>query len=137
MGEENKPSIASIVCYSLNGETGEMKELGKITSISEAKVGKATGEKNECVGFCNVGANQTGELTLEVMPRTITKKRFIKLLMGMGYQKNEATKMHNEFMKKYKFRSVIGLIFFEMDYRAGRTFEFRIGGFEDVNCESE
>ena len=43
--------------------------------------------------------------------------------------------MHNEFMKKYKFRSVIGLVFFEMDYRAGRTFEFKIGGFEDVNCE--
>ena len=134
MGEENKPSI---VCYSLNGETGEMKELGKIASISEAKVGKATGEKNECVGFCNVGANQTGELTLEVMPRAIKKKRFIKLLMGMGYQKNEAIKMHSEFMKKYKFRSVIGLICFEMDYRIGKTIEFKIGGFEDVNCESE
>lgn len=134
MGEENKPSV---VCYSLNGETGEMKELGKIASTSEAKVGKATGEKNECVGFCNVGANQTGELTLEVMPRTITKKRFIKLLMGMRYQKNEAIKMHNEFMKKYKFRSVIGLVFFEMDYRMGTTIEFKIGGFEDVNCESE
>ena len=134
MGEENKPSV---VCYSLNGETGEMKELGKIASTSEAKVGKATGEKNECVGFCNVGANQTGELTLEVMPRVIKKKRFIKLLMGMGYQKNEAIKMHNEFMKKYKFRSVIGLICFEMDYRMGTTIEFKIGGFEDVNCESE
>lgn len=134
MGEENKPSI---VCYSLNGETGEMKELGKIASISEVKVGKATGEKNECVGFCNVGANQTGELTLEVMPRAIKKKRFIKLLMGMGYQKNEAIKMHSEFMKKYKFRSVIGLICFEMDYRIGKTIEFKIGGFEDVNCESE
>lgn len=134
MGEENKPSI---VCYSLNGETGEMKELGKITSISEAKVGKATGEKNECVGLYNVGANQTGELTLEVMPRAITKKRFIKLLMGMGYQKNEAIKMHNEFMKKYKFRSVIGLFCFEIDYRIGTTIEFKIGGFEDVNCESE
>lgn len=134
MGEENKTSV---VCYSLNGETGEMKELGKISSISEVKVGKATGEKNECVGFCNVGANQTGELTLEVMPRAIKKKRFIKLLMGMGYQKNEAIKMHSEFMKKYKFRSVIGLICFEMDYRIGKTIEFKIGGFEDVNCESE
>lgn len=134
MGEENKTSV---VCYSLNGETGEMKELGKISSISEVKVGKATGEKNECVGFCNVGANQTGELTLEVMPRAIKKKRFIKLLMGMGYQKNEAIKMHSEFIKKYKFRSVIGLICFEMDYRIGKTIEFKIGGFEDVNCESE
>lgn len=134
MGEENKPSV---VCYSINGETGEMKELGKIASISEAKIGKATGEKNECVGFCNVGANQNGELTLEVMPRTIKKKRFIKLLMGMGYQKNEAIKMHNEFMKKYKSRSVIGLFCFEIDYRIGTTIEFKIGGFEDVNCESE
>lgn len=132
MGEEIKPSV---VCYSINGENGEMKELGKVASTSEIKVGKATGEKNKCVDFCNVGANQTGEITLEVKPRTITKKRFIKLLMGMRYQKNEAIKMHNEFMKKYKFRSVIGLVFFEMDYRAGRTFEFRIGGFEDVNCE--
>lgn len=85
MGEENKPSI---FCYSIDGATGEMKKLGKIASTSEVKVGKATGEKNKCVGlYNNVGANQTGELTLEVMPRAITKKRFIKLLMGMGYQK--------------------------------------------------
>lgn len=134
MGEENKPSV---VCYSINGETGEMRELGKVASTSEIKVGKATGEKNKCVDFCNVGANQTGEFTLEVKPRTITKKRFIKLLMGMGYQKNEAIKMHNEFMKKYKCRSEIGLICFEMDYRIGKTIEFKIGGFKDVNCESE
>ena len=134
MGEENKQSI---VCYSINGKTGEMKELGKISSISEVKVGKATGEKNECVGFCNVGENQTEELTLEINPRLIKKKRFVKLLMGMGYQKNEAIKMHDEFMKKYKSRSVIGLICFEMDYRMGTTIEFKMGGFEYVNCESE
>lgn len=134
MGEEKRPSV---VCYSINGATGEMKKLGKIASTSEVKVGKATGEKNECVGFCNVGENQTGELTLEVKPRTITKKRFIKLLMGRGYQKNEALKMHDEFMKKYKCRSVIGLVCFEIDYRIGKTIEFKIGGFEDVNCESE
>lgn len=134
MGEENKPSV---VCYSINGETGEIKELGKVASISEVKVGKATGEKHKCVGFCNVGANQTEDLTLEVKPRTITKKRFIKLLMGREYQKNEALKMHDEFMKKYKCRSVIGLVCFEIDYRIGKTIEFKVGGFEDVNCESE
>lgn len=136
MGEENKPSI---FCYSINGATGEMKELGKIASTSEVKVGKATGEKNECVGFCNIGASQmgTGELTLEVIPKAIKKKRFIKLLMGIGYQKNEAIKMHDEYMKKYKSRTVIGLVCFEMDYRMGTTIEFKIGGFEDVNCESE
>lgn len=45
--------------------------------------------------------------------------------------------MHNEFMKKYKFRSVIGLFCFEIDYRIRKTIEFKIGGFEDGNCESE
>lgn len=133
MGEDNK---SSLTYFLINNETGEMMELGKAASIPDVKVGEATGEKNKCVGFCNIGTTQSGELTLEINPRVITKKRFIKLLMGMKYQRNEANIMHEEYIKKYKSRSVIGLICFEMDYRIESKFEFKIGGIEDANCES-
>lgn len=133
MGEENKSSSAYFL---INNETGEMMELGKTDSILDVKVEEATGEKNECVGFCDIETSQTGELTLDVKLRTITKKRFIKLLMGMKYQRNEANIMHEEYIKKYKSRTVIGLVLFEMDYRVESKFEFKIGGIEDANCES-
>lgn len=111
MGEENKPSI---VCYSLNGETGEMKELGKISSISESEEIKSSDSEN--IDFGNLGEGFNGEATVTIIPRTITKKRFIKLLMGHGYQKNEAIRMHQEYMSTHKVRTKIGLIMFEIFY---------------------
>ena len=99
---------SSSAYFLINNETGEMMELGKTDSTLDVKVGEATGEK----------------------------KKFIKLLMGMKYQRNEANIMHEEYIKKYKSRTVIGLVLFEMDYRVESKFEFKIGGIEDANCES-
>lgn len=130
MGEENKPSI---VCYSLNGETGEMKELGKISSISEIEEIKPTESEN--IDFDNLG-----EATVTIIPRTITKKRFIKLLMGHGYQKNQAIRMHEEYMSTNKVRTKIGLMIFETLYCTDPSeikIELRIGGSENVNCKPE
>lgn len=44
-----------------------------------------------------------------IIPITITKKRFIKLLMSKGFQRNESIKIHQEYMKNHKYRSRIGL----------------------------
>lgn len=57
-------------------------------------------------------------ISFSFIPKAITKKRFIKLLMGMGHQRNEANKMHQEYMKTHKSRSEIGLIFFTSVYDA-------------------
>lgn len=135
MGEENKPSI---VCYSLNGETGEMKKLGKISSISECEEIKPSESEN--IDFGDLGEGFNGEATVTIIPRTITKKRFIKLLMGHGYQKNEAIRMHQEYMSTHKVRTKIGLIMFEIFYPTDESeikLELRIGGSENVNCKSE
>ena len=48
----------------------------------------------------------TGEaenISFSFIPKAITKKRFIKLLMGMGHQRNEANKMHQECCTIYEF----------------------------------
>lgn len=135
MGEENKPSV---VCYSLNGETGEMKELGKISSISESEEIKPSEIEN--IDYSNLGEEFNGEATFTIIPRTITKKRFIKLLMGCGYQKNEAIRMHQEYMSTHKVRTKIGLIMFEIFYPTDESeieLELKIGGSENVNCKSE
>lgn len=135
MGEENKPSL---VFYSIDGETGEMKELGKVESISE--VGEVEPIKSENIDFDNFGEEICGDATVTIMPKPITKKRFIKLLMGNGYQRNEAIKMHREYMSIHKVRTKIGLILFEIFYTADESkieLELRIGGNENANCKSE
>ena len=80
----------------------------------------------------------TGEaenISFSFIPKAITKKRFIKLLMGMGHQRNEANKMHQEYMKLNKLRTEIGLIFFEMFYDVEPKFKLQIEGREfDVEC---
>lgn len=133
MGEENKPSI---FYYSLNGETGEMKELGKISSISEIEEIKPSESEN--IDFDNLGEGFNEEATVTIIPRTITKKRFIKLLMGHRYQKNEAIRMHKEYMSTHKVRTKIGLTIFETLYHTEPSeikIELRIGGSENVNCK--
>lgn len=60
-------------------------------------------------------SKSTLDLTLKDKP--ISKKRFIKLLMGQhNIQRNEAIKMHNEFMKEYKQRTEITMLFFIISY---------------------
>ena len=55
------------------------------------------------------------------------KKRFIKLIMSKGYQKNEAYKMHQEYMKKYKSRTLIGFTIFLESYNIKPIFKLKIG----------
>lgn len=135
MGEENK---SSVVYYSLNEETGEMKKLGKISSISECEEIKPSESEN--IDFGNLGEGSNEEATVTIIPRTITKKRFIKLLMGHGYQKNQAIRMHEEYMSTNKVRTKIGLMIFETLYCTDPSeikIELRIGGSENVNCKPE
>ena len=49
------------------------------------------------------------ENSFALISKVITKKRFIKLLMSKGFQRNDATKIHKEYMQKYKHRTRIGL----------------------------
>ena len=48
------------------------------------------------------------------------------LLMGMGYQRNEATKMHQEHMKIYNSRTKLTMMCFEAFYKQDLEIEFEI-----------
>lgn len=52
-------------------------------------------------------AAESGECSLTV--KTITKKRFIKLLMAKGIQRNNAVKMHEKYKESYGTRSYFRL----------------------------
>jgi len=109
MGED---SNLKAVFYAVNGLSGEMKPLGKAQlglTDEENRYPKYAkgGIKNECVAFAEIGEEEySGELNLIVMPKTMKKKRFIKLIMSKGYQRNKANKIHQEYMEKYKYRTI-------------------------------
>lgn len=114
------------IFYAIKGSTGEMKPLGETTvEIPELAPGGIIDEK----------ISDVGEIEIPLNPKTITKKRFVKLLMGMGHQRNEANKMHQEYMQLNKLRTKIGLVFFEMFYGVEPKFKLQIEGREfDVEC---
>lgn len=130
MGED---SNLSTLFYAIVGSDEEMKLLGKteLNLIDEESKNPKYAEggiKNKCVAFAEVGENGfSGELELIVTPKTMKKKRFIKLIMSKGYQKNEAYKMHQEYMKKYKSRTLIGFTIFLESYNIKPIFKLKIG----------
>ena len=87
--------------FAINQETGEEIELGTITEPIELES-----------PYTDVEAITEYEAELEINLKTISKKRFIKLLMGRRIPKREAIKIHDLFMKRYKHRSEIGLDLF-------------------------
>ena len=72
-----------------------------------------------------------------LIPKTITKKRFIKLLMSKGFQRNQAKKMHQEYIRKYKYRTQLELEIFTSlyDLKVGEIKVF-VGG-KEVNIKYE
>ena len=53
-----------------------------------------------------------GSAELEVSVGNISKKRFVKLLMGKGMQRNEATEMAKYVIRKYGYYNPMQLIMF-------------------------
>lgn len=121
----------SSMLYAINRETGEKTKIGKGCALPKLAPG---GLKFENVFFEEFISEK--EIEIAVMPKTITKKRFIKLLMGMGYQRNEASKMHKEYMKHNKFRTELGMTFFEIFYNTEPKIKLRIGD-EEIDVDSQ
>lgn len=121
MGEDQK---LDAIFYSIDGATGEMKPLGQGQLVEMPKFANGELEEEKYMDLAKLGEGATFECT--IVPKTITKKRFIKLLMGIGYQREEANKMHQEYMEKYKSRTKIGMICFEAFYKQEMELEFEI-----------
>lgn len=108
MGDD---TINSMV-YAINKETGEEFAIGGIVEIPKL----APGGIVDCESPIGTLAEDTeGEITVRL--KTIKKKRFIKLLMAKGYQRNEAIKIHKEYMNEHRLiRSRLGLELFVITY---------------------
>lgn len=108
--------------YAIKGSDEEIKPLGKIADIEIPKVDSREIIKN------NIPILTGGHSAeISIIPKTITKKRFIKLLMSMNHQRNEANIMHEEYMKMNKFRTELGMIFFEAFYKVEPKLKLKIG----------
>ncbi len=79
--------------YAINYETGEKFPIGR--GIAKIAPGGNT-FKNPIIF-----EEPVGEFECTVQIKTITKKRFIKLLMAKGFQKNYAIRMHEIYKRKY------------------------------------
>lgn len=108
--------------YAINTKTGGKTEIGKGSTIPELAPGGMDFKNTVFEEFIN-----EEEIEIEVKLKTITKKRFIKLLMSMNHQRNEANIMHEEYMKMNKFRTELGMIFFEAFYKVEPKLKLKIG----------
>ena len=126
MGDDTIDSML----YAINRETGEKFKIG--TQVPKLAPGGIQKEIKEPI--------LTGgrDFDFIVKLKTITKKRFIKLLMAKGYQKNQAIKMHQEYMLNNRFvRSRLGLEIFVATYNIDSNFKIKIGGKEyDASIET-
>lgn len=118
MGED----AVDAMFYAIKDSDEEIKPLGKIADIEIPKVDSGEIIKN------NIPILTGGySAEISIIPKTITKKRFIKLLMSMNHQRNEANIMHEEYMKMNKFRTELGMIFFEAFYKVEPKLKLKIG----------
>lgn len=120
MGEDCK---LEGIFYSVNGSDREWKELAK-TELPKLAPGGIVNE----VPILTGGHSCSCDFTVKL--KTIKKKRFIKLLMSMGYQRNEANKIHKEYIKTHKTRTKLGLYMFEAFYNTKPEIKLKIGGQE-------
>lgn len=117
MGDD---SIDSML-YAINKETGEEFAVGGITEIPKL----APGGIVDC-GMPKGVLGENFEAEIAVSLKTITRKRFIKLLMAKRYQRNEAIKIHEKYMNEHNFaRSRLGLEIFIIKQNI-ETKEFKI-----------
>ena len=111
MGEEKElPTV-----YAIDEETGESFKIGEIIDLPRLETGGIV-EKDKC--FIAEELKEGIEAEFSIKIKTIKKKRFIKLLMSKGYQRNEAIKMHEEYKQRGLLRSRIGLELFVDTYNA-------------------
>lgn len=91
-------------------EDGEMKEIGKVESIEfaeenylQSKLGDFDQQAFEMTYSGEITVtltkNEKRSLMKKIGLETLTRKRFKKLLMGCGIQRNEAEIIANEFCK--------------------------------------
>lgn len=85
-------------------EDGEYKEIKKIPKFSQGGILKCPDKQTFLL------SNQTIELGFDFRIKTISRKKFKKMLMGKQIQRNEAEKILNEVWKQKKYFTLIDLM---------------------------
>lgn len=119
MGDDD---LKKSMLYAINYETGEKFPIGR--GIAEIAPGGNTFK--DPIIF----EEPVGEFEFAIQMKTITKKRFIKLLMAKGFQKNHAIKMHEIYKNRYGSRTRLGLEVFAETYNTEPEIKVIIGGKE-------
>lgn len=99
--------------YVINERTGETELIGECIGVAEIISDKS--DIKEPIIF----EEPIGELECTLQLKTMSKKRFIKLLMGKGIQKQDAKVIHKLYMKKFKHRTMFGYILLINELKIG------------------
>lgn len=92
-----------------NGEYEEIKECKITTGISLVAEGLVEAFKDVADKFVELGKSLT-EFSADIDIKTISKKRFKKLLMGKGIQRNIAEEICNIEFKNKGYYTMIDLL---------------------------
>lgn len=112
MGEELKLNTLY-----MTDKEGNKTELGRIKEVKSNEIESDNKNSDNINIATHIPASYEGSIDYIISNKAISKKRFIKLLMGKHkIQRNEAIKIHNEFMKEHKKRTVIDIGFYLMVY---------------------
>jgi len=91
--------------FAVNKETGKEIEIGNTAlSIPEVSPGGRIEEP------MNASFGESVQVECMIVLKTIKKKRFKKLLMSYGFQRNQAEIIHQEYMKLGRPRTKIGML---------------------------
>lgn len=104
---------------------GKLKRVAEIASFSIPRLAPGGIIKHIC-GPIFEGIDNKKDLEYPFKLKTISKKRFIKLLMSKGYQRNQAKEMQEQYIKKHTNYNHLGLIIFENIYRNPEIGEIKV-----------
>lgn len=94
-------------------ENGEYEQLNSFSKISEGFTLVAEGISESAEQMVETLANTVKELSFSFKLKHISRKRFKKLLMGYGWQRNEAEVIADIIFERNKCYTLFDLVFYQ------------------------
>lgn len=98
-------TLGTTTIYIKDNESGEMLELGNIEKLELEEIQTEHETYNQDLGYIS----HPTEVSASYRLKTISKKRFIKLLMARKIQRNAANELAKYFLNKRGYYSYIDL----------------------------
>lgn len=104
-----KCTLGPTTIYIKDNESGETLELGNVGKLELEEIQT----EHESYNFGTNYINHPQEVSVSYRLKTISKKRFIKLLMARKIQRNAANELAKYFLNKRGYYSYIDLFLFD------------------------